>query len=111
MWWLLTQHGKQWFQMSLIDQQVQLRNLAPLLKSKNIRGLYEGHHFILMAMEVHGTLRCDMNHFIRECACLFHDRQLKGHLSLFFCIRFFNQCVNIAFQHALASTIKKKRLH
>ncbi len=85
-----------------------IAKLSSIIKIQKYRGLYEGHHFILMAMEVHGTLGSDMNHFIRECACLFHDRQSKGHLSLFFCIRFFNQCVNITFQRALASTIKKK---
>jgi hypothetical protein len=34
---------------------------------------YRGHHFIPMPMEVHGTPWWDMDHFIRECACLFHD--------------------------------------
>jgi hypothetical protein len=53
------------------------------------RGFHEGHHIISMAMEVHNTLRCDMDHFIRECACLFHDKGSKGHLSLFFLIQIF----------------------
>ncbi len=59
-------------------------------------------------MEVHGALGHDMDHFIRECARLFHDRILEGHLSLFFRIQFLKQHVNIAFQCALASTIEKK---
>ncbi len=50
----------------------------------------------------------DMDRFIRECACLFHDRQLGGHLSLFFCIQFFKQCDGIAFQCALTCAIEKK---
>jgi len=61
-----------------------------------------------MAMEVHNTPKHDMDHFIRECVCFFHDRQLKGYLSLFFYIQFLRKHVNIALQHALASTIKRK---
>jgi hypothetical protein len=41
--------------------------------------LHEGHHFILMAMEVHGTPKRDTNCFIRECAYLFYDRRSRGH--------------------------------
>jgi hypothetical protein len=36
---------------------------------------HEGHHFILMAMEVHSAPKLDMESFIRECAHFFHDRQ------------------------------------
>ncbi len=61
-----------------------------------------------MVMEVHSAFGRDMNHFIKECARLFHNRQSEGHLSWSFCIQFFKQHVNIAFQHALASTIEKK---
>jgi hypothetical protein len=35
--------------------------------------LYERHHFISTAMEVHGTPKCDMDRFIRECVHLFHN--------------------------------------
>jgi hypothetical protein len=59
-------------------------------------------------MEVHGVPGRDMDHFIKECACFFHDRQSGGHLSLSFCIQFFRQRVSIALQHALISTIEKK---
>jgi len=61
-----------------------------------------------MAMEVHNALGRDMDHFIKECACLFHDRKSGDHLSLSFCIQFFRQHVNIAFERALGSTIKRK---
>ncbi len=60
------------------------------------RRLYEKHHFLSMAMEAHGALKCDMDHFIRECAHLFHDRWFGGHLSLFFWIQIFRQC-NVLF--------------
>jgi hypothetical protein len=39
-----------------------------IAKIHKYRGLQERHHFILMAMEVHGTPRHDMDRFIRECA-------------------------------------------
>jgi hypothetical protein len=60
--------------------------LNAIVKICKLRRFYEGHHFIPMAMEVHGAPECDMDHFINEYACLFHDRQLGVHLSLFFCI-------------------------
>jgi len=71
-------------------------------------GLQEGHHFIPMAMEVHGIPEHDMDCFIRECACLFHDRRLRDHLFLSFCIQFFRQRVSIIFHCALTSIIKRK---
>jgi hypothetical protein len=36
--------------------------------------LHEGHQIIPMAMEVHDTPMCDVDHFIKECAHLFHDK-------------------------------------
>ncbi len=32
-----------------------------------------GHHFIQMAMEVYDTFVHDMDRFIKEHACLFHN--------------------------------------
>jgi hypothetical protein len=49
-----------------------------------------------------------MDRFMRECAHLFHNRRLRGHLSLSFGIQFFKQHVSIALQCVLASTIKRK---
>jgi hypothetical protein len=63
--------------------------LNVIVKIRKYKEIHEGHHFILMAMEVHGALERDMDHFISECACLFRDKISKGHLSLFFCIQFF----------------------
>ncbi len=60
-----------------------------IVKIRKYRESYEGHHFILMAMEVHDAPKRDKDHFIRECARLFHNRQSRGHLSLSFCIQFF----------------------
>ncbi len=42
-----------------------------IVKIHKYRRLHERHHFILMTMEMHGALECDMDRFIREC---FHDR-------------------------------------
>jgi hypothetical protein len=61
-----------------------------------------------MAMEVHNTPERDMDRFIKECACLFHNRRSRGHLFLSFCIQFFRQCVSIDIQCVLMSAIKKK---
>jgi len=81
--------------------------LSAIAKIHMYRGLDEGHHFILMALEAHDVLGHDMDRFIKECVCFFHDKWLKGHLSLSFCIQFFKQCVNIAFQCASASAIER----
>ncbi len=62
--------------------------LSAIVKIRKYRGLHEGHHFIPMAMKVHGALECDMDRFIRECVRLFHYGRLGGHLSLSFCIQF-----------------------
>jgi hypothetical protein len=45
-----------------------------IAKNCKYKILHEGYYCILMAMEVHSALGHDMDHFIKECACLFHDR-------------------------------------
>jgi hypothetical protein len=82
--------------------------LNAIVKIHKYGGLHEGHNFIPMAMEVHDTPKHDMDCFIRGNACLFHNRQLKGYLSLSFCIQFVRQCVSIALPHAMAFFIKRK---
>ncbi len=63
-----------------------IAKLSAIVKISKYKGLHEGHHFISMAMEVHGALEYDMNRFIKECARLFHDRWSRDHSFLFFCI-------------------------
>ncbi len=70
---------------------------SSIAKVRKYRRLHEGQHFISMAMEVHNTPMCDMDHFIKECAHLFHDRQSESNLSLYFCIKFFRQRISIVF--------------
>jgi len=82
--------------------------LNAIVKICKYKRLHERHHFILMAMEVHDARRCDMDHFIMKCARLFHDRLLKDHQLLYFCICFFKQCLSIGFQCALTFAIKRK---
>jgi hypothetical protein len=45
-----------------------------IVKIHKYKGFHEGHHFIPMAMEVHGTPGRNMDCFIKECAHLLHDR-------------------------------------
>ncbi len=68
--------------------------LSTIVKICKCRGLHEGYHFIPIAMEVHNTPEHDMNRFIKKCAHLFHNRQLRSHLSLSFCIQFLKKCVS-----------------
>ncbi len=70
--------------------------LSTIAKICKYRWLHKEHYFIPMAMEVHNTTECDIDHFIRDCAHLFHDRWLGDHLSLSFCIQFFRLHVSIA---------------
>jgi hypothetical protein len=67
-----------------------LNAIAKIYKNKMLK---EGHHFISMAMEMHDAPKRDMDCFIKECACLLHDRS-KNHLSLSFYIQFFKHRVN-----------------
>ncbi len=53
-----------------------ITKLNAIVKICKYKVFHEGDHFISMAMEVDNTLGHDMNHFIKECAHLFHDRQL-----------------------------------
>jgi len=62
--------------------------LNAIVKICKYRSLHKGHHFILMAMEVYHAPKCYMDCFIKECAYLFHNRWLGGHLSLFFAFNF-----------------------
>jgi hypothetical protein len=76
--------------MSVISQLVGvIVKFSIIVKICKYRGFRERHPFISMVIEVHGTFGHDMNCFIRECVCLFHDRQSRDHLFLFFCIQFF----------------------
>jgi hypothetical protein len=69
MWWLLTRRMKQCLQVSkLVDAIITFKTIVKIHKYK---GLHERHHFILMAMEVHGALGHHMDHFIKECAHFF----------------------------------------
>ncbi len=81
---------------------------STIVNIRKYRGFHGRHYFIPMAMEVLGAPRHDMDCFIKECACLFHDRQSKSHLSLSFCIQFFEQHVSIVLQHAFTSTRERK---
>jgi hypothetical protein len=95
--------------LSVISQPTSaIAKLSTIIKIRKYRELHEGHHFILMAMEVHRAPGCDMNCFIKEYARIFHNRQLGGHLSLSFFIQFFKQRVSMTFQCALTSTIENK---
>jgi hypothetical protein len=95
--------------MSVINRLVgAIAELSTIVKIYKYRGLHEGHHFIPMAVEVHYALGHDMDYFIKECACLFHDKQSKDNLSLSFCTQFFKQHVNIVFRCALTFAIEKK---
>jgi hypothetical protein len=67
----------------LISAITKLNAIVEICKYKEF---HEGHHFISMALEVHGVFERDMDCFIKECAHLFYDRRLGGHLSLSFCI-------------------------
>ncbi len=56
------------------------------IKICKYKRLHEGHHFIPMALKVDDTLGHDMDCFIGECACLFHNKRSGCHLSLSFYI-------------------------
>jgi hypothetical protein len=52
---------------NVINQQIcVVVKFNAIIKICKYRGLHEGHHFISMAMEVHGTRGRDTYRFIRE---------------------------------------------
>jgi hypothetical protein len=57
-----------------------------IIEIHKYKRINERRHFIPMTMEVHNTPMRDMDRFIKECACLSHNRKSRGHLSLSFCI-------------------------
>jgi hypothetical protein len=48
---------------------------STIIKIYKYKRLHKRHHFILMAMEMHSAPKHDMDHFIKECVCLFHNKQ------------------------------------
>ncbi len=84
--------------MSVITQPTSVvAKLSTIAKIRKYRGIHEEPHFISMAMEVHGAFGHDMDCFIKECACLFHDRQSRGHLSLFLHLVFLGSVLVLLF--------------
>jgi hypothetical protein len=49
--------------------------LSAIAKIREYKRFHEGHQFIPMAMEVHGTPERNKDHFIKECVRLFHNRK------------------------------------
>jgi hypothetical protein len=73
MWWLWIQHKM--VVTNVISQPVgRVAKLSAIVKICKYKRLHEGHHFIPMAMEVHGTSGRDMDHSFEECAHVFHYR-------------------------------------
>jgi len=68
-----------------------------IAKIHKYKRFHERHHFIPMATEVHGALGHDMDHFIKEYARLFHDKQSRGHLSFFFTFSFSSNMLILLF--------------
>jgi hypothetical protein len=61
--------------LSVISQVISATvKLSAIAKIHKYSGIHEGHHFMPMAVEVHNTSGHDMDHLIRECAHLFHDK-------------------------------------
>jgi len=53
--------------MSVISQPTDaIAKLNTIVKIRKYRGLHEGHHFILMVMEVHDAPRRDMDCLLRS---------------------------------------------
>jgi len=67
MWDIVASNVINW----LIGAAIELNTFSKISKYKR---LHEGHHFIPTAMDMHGTCVHDMDHFIKECVHLFHDR-------------------------------------
>jgi len=47
---------------------------STIVKIHKYRRLHERHHFIPMVMDMHIAPKRVMDHFIKDCVCLFHDK-------------------------------------
>jgi hypothetical protein len=92
--------------LSVINQLAcAIAKLSDIAKIYKYIGLCEGHHFISMAMEVHNSLGHDMDRFIKECVCLFHDRVIYPCL---FAFNFSNNMLIFFLTCFFAFVIEKK---
>jgi hypothetical protein len=62
-----------------------------------------------MAMEVYGTLVCDMDRFIEEHVCLFHNSRLGNHLSFFFAFNFLGSML-VLFLSMLKTYVRERKI-
>ncbi len=63
--------------------------LNAIAKIRKYRNFHEGHHFILMAMEVHDAPQSDMDRFIKKHVLVFSLINKREVIYLcFFCIQF-----------------------
>jgi len=90
MWWLLTGHRRRWFRVSLIV----VAELNVISKIRKYRMLHEGHHFILMAMEVHDALGMIWIILSRNVLALFmtNDRKVNYFCLFAFIFKVFLRC-------------------
>ncbi len=92
--------------MSLVDQQVPLQNLVPLLRSTNIEGFKNGTIFFPWLWRC--TTHLGMIWIVSSGNVLIFSMMDDREVILSFCIQIFRQHVNIVLQHDLASTIERK---
>jgi hypothetical protein len=60
---------------------------SAIVKIFKYKGFHKGHHFISMAMEVHGTLKCDMDCFKSNVSIFF---TIDGQEVIYPCLFTFN---------------------
>jgi hypothetical protein len=68
-----------------------------IIKIHKYTGFCEGHHFILMAMDMHDALEHDIDHFIKDCARFFHNRQSMVIYPYFFTLNFSSSVLILLF--------------
>jgi hypothetical protein len=82
--------------------------LNAITKICKYKGVNEGHPFILMAMEVHNTPKCDMDRFIRELFVIFTINNQNLIYLYLFAFNFSSNVLILLFNVLLASTINRK---
>jgi hypothetical protein len=69
-------------------------NVIVKIRNYKYKKIYEGHHFISMAMEVHNIPEWNMDCFIRECVHLFSQEVIY---SCFFTFNFSSNVLTLLF--------------
>jgi hypothetical protein len=106
--YLRTQHRRRWLWVSLVNQHVQLWNLSPLLRFISIKRFMKSTILFQWSRRCMAHKKHDIDHFIKECVCLFHNKQLRDYLFLSFLHSVFQATCYYCFSTCFSLSIREE---